>query len=45
MLEKLLFRDIREWSTTNINDFDITKKQGLKEYLNAVIDEINSVEN
>jgi hypothetical protein len=45
MLDKLLFRDIREWSKTNIKDFDVTKKQGVKEYLNAVIDEINSEEN
>lgn len=44
VLKKLLFSDIREWSQTDVSQFDLTKKKGIKAYFAAVIDELEGTE-
>lgn len=38
--EKLFFEDVRNWSTLDVKDYDLSTKKGIKKYLNDLLEEL-----
>ncbi|MGJ8694453.1 MAG: hypothetical protein ACSHW0_18450 [Thalassotalea sp.] len=39
-IEKLLFEDVRKWSTIDVTQYDLTKKSDLTKYFRKLVDEL-----